>query len=204
MVKHRTRRWQIRTALPIPVLLLVVGGASRVMDRVPSNEARGADSDRRLLTVQTPSASESSSATPGCGWNSMKSYLESMLEDVGGPEGVGLDGDSMNPTQNGIRLAPPEYEGRLDVFVTSDNEEDPRNRNTQSMNPVTDHAGFTVYRTRNPESDVLIAADDDTPWMMSLVAYPYRGTVDWADGAAPVNWMLQAIDYSNARPPPIC
>ena len=127
-----------------------------------------------------------------------------MLEDVGGPEGAGLDRDSMNPTQNGIRLAPPEYEDRLDVYVTSENEDDSKNRNTESMNLVTDHGGVTVYRTRNPESDVLIAADDDTPWSMSLVAYPYRGTVEWANRTAPVEWMLQAIDYSNARPPPNC
>ena len=92
----------------------------------------------------------------------------------------------------------------MNVFVTSDNEEDPINRNTQGMNLVTHHDGFTVYRTRNPESDVLIAADDDTAWTMSLVAYPYSATVDWDDRGAPVEWMLQAIDYSNAQPPPLC
>jgi hypothetical protein len=199
---YATRRWFIRAALSIPVLLLILVGGGCVMDRSSSNEDRD-DPDGRLLAGQTRSDGASPSAGPECGWKSMKPYLESLLKDVGGPEGVGLGGDTMNPTQNGIRLSPPEYEGRLNVFVTSDNEEDPENRNTQGMNLVTHHDGFAVYRAQNPESDVLIAADDDTAWTMSLVGYPSSGTVDWADRGAPVDWMLQAIDNSNARPPPL-
>ena len=76
------------------------------MDRAPGIEDRG-DPAKRLLAVQTPSDGASPSAGPECGWNSMKPYLESLLKDVGGPEGVGLGGDTMNPTQNGIRLIPP-------------------------------------------------------------------------------------------------
>ena len=103
--EYATWRWLIRAALSIPVLLLVVGGASRAMDRAPGIEDRGAP-DRRLLAGRTPSDGASPSSGPECGWNSMKPYLESLLKDVGGPEGVGLGGDTMNPTQNGIGLTP--------------------------------------------------------------------------------------------------
>lgn len=199
----RRRRWLIRAMASVPALLLVVGGANVVVGWVAGNEGAN-DRDRRLPAARPPSVTDSPTDSNGCGWESMKPYLESLLEAIGGPEGVDIDSATMSPSQNGIRLHPQEYEGRLDVFVTSDNEKDPLNKSTRGVDIASHHGGFTVYRNRHPESDVVIAADDSTAWTMSMVAYPYSGSVVWADRAAPVAWMIRAIDYSNAHTPPSC
>lgn len=196
------RRWLLRAVSIVPGVFLVVAGATLLFGG-PANDY----GETRQGRSQGLHGGATSSATPTrrCGWAALEPYLISLLESVGGPEDVTLNARTMSPTQNGIRLHPRAYEGRLDVYVTSDNEPDPQNANSVGMEVAAHHSGFTIYRNHNEESDVVLAVDDSSEWTMSLVAYPLDGSpVVWARPSSPVEWMKRANSYSNDFAPPEC
>lgn len=181
---------------------MIVGSSTLLLGERVSDQ--GESRNEAVQAGRSPSVTSSPTPTRSCGWVAIRPYLMSLLISVGGPEDATLNAKTLSPTQNGIRLHPAAYEGRWDVYVTADNEPDPQNAISNGMEIAARHSGFTVYRSENQQGDVVLAVDDNTEWTMSLVAYPFDGSLIWTDRSSPVEWMKKAIDYSHESPPPEC